>query len=130
MDGNLQVAYDSGPNLVDAWNEIFVTNDMLNPRTGEVDPRHMYGTSNFDIFRWQSLENGTQRTALGTFINSLIMPGIPLVSTLLGIDLLFTKRRVAVVLWRRTELLSLRQRRFQLSIWVRSSLLRYQYQFS
>ena len=81
MDGNLQVAFDTGPDFVDAWNEIFVTNDMFNPSplVNAIDPRHMYGTSNFDIFRWQSLENGTQKVALGTFINSLLMPGIPLV---------------------------------------------------
>jgi alpha-1,3-glucan synthase len=79
MDGNLQVAYDTNADLVDAWNQIFVSNDLLNPTSGDVDPRHMYGTSNFDIFRWQSLENGTQRVAVGTFLTSLVMPGIPLV---------------------------------------------------
>lgn len=83
MDGNLQVAFDTGTDFVDAWNELFVSNDIVNPHTGAVDPKHMYGTSNFDIFRWQSLENGTQRVAVGTFINSLIMPGIPLVSIIL-----------------------------------------------
>jgi alpha-1,3-glucan synthase len=31
------------------------------------------------VFRWPSLENGTQRSALGTFITSLVVPGIPLV---------------------------------------------------
>ncbi|TFK76403.1 hypothetical protein BDN72DRAFT_234531 [Pluteus cervinus] len=78
MDGNLQVAYDVDVNFITAWNQMFVNNDFLNPSTGLVDPRHMYGTSNFDIFRWPSLENGTQRSALATFINALVMPGIPL----------------------------------------------------
>ncbi|KAF8892560.1 glycoside hydrolase family 13 and glycosyltransferase family 5 protein [Infundibulicybe gibba] len=63
MDGNLQM---------------FVNNDFVNPSSGSVDPRHMYGTSNFDIFRWPSLENGTQRSVLATFITTLVMPGIPL----------------------------------------------------
>jgi alpha-1,3-glucan synthase len=79
MDGNLQVAYDVDVNFVTAWNQMFVDNDFLNPSTGLVDPKHMYGTSNFDVFRWPSLENGTQRSVLATFITSLVMPGIPLV---------------------------------------------------
>jgi alpha-1,3-glucan synthase len=54
MDGNLQVAYD-------------------------VSLNYMFGTSNFDVFRWPSLENGTQRSVLATFITTLVMPGIPLV---------------------------------------------------
>lgn len=80
MDGNLQVAFDVDTNFITAWNQMFVSNDFINPSTGDVDPRHMYGTSNFDVFRWPSLENGTQRSILGTFITSLVMPGIPLVS--------------------------------------------------
>ena len=83
MDGNLQVAFDVDVNFVTAWNEMFVNNDFLNPATGAVDPRHMFGTSNFDIFRWPSLENGTQRSVLGTFITNLVMPGVPLVRLLM-----------------------------------------------
>ncbi|OCH94959.1 glycoside hydrolase family 13 and glycosyltransferase family 5 domain-containing protein [Obba rivulosa] len=78
MDGNLEDAFDISQNFIIAWNEMFVDNDMLNPTTGEVDPRHMFGTSNFDVFRWPSLENGTERSALGTFITNLVMPGIVL----------------------------------------------------
>ena len=78
MDGNLQVAYDIDVNFITAWNQMFVTNDFLNANTGKVDPRHMFGTSNFDVFRWPSLENGTQRSVLATFITSLVMPGIQL----------------------------------------------------
>ncbi|KAL1701405.1 glycoside hydrolase family 13 and glycosyltransferase family 5 protein [Schizophyllum commune] len=78
MDGNLQVAYDVDVNFVTAWNQMMVNNDFLNPSSGDVDPRHMYGTSNFDIFRWPSLENGTQKSVLGTFLATLVMPGIPL----------------------------------------------------
>ncbi|KAF8163338.1 modular protein with glycoside hydrolase family 13 and glycosyltransferase family 5 domains [Crassisporium funariophilum] len=78
MDGNLQVAYDVDVNFVTAWNQMFVKNDFLNPSTGVMDPRHMYGSSNFDIFRWPSLENGIQKSVLATFISALVMPGIPL----------------------------------------------------
>ena len=79
MDGNLQVAYDIPVEFVSAWNQIFITNDFLNSHTGAVDPRHMYGMTNFDIFRWPSLVNGTQKQMLGSFVTSLIMPGIPMV---------------------------------------------------
>jgi alpha-1,3-glucan synthase len=79
MDGNLNVAYDINVNFVTAWNQMFVDNDMLNPSTGKLDPRHMYGTSNFDVFRWPSLESGVQRSLLANFITTLVMPGIPLV---------------------------------------------------
>ena len=81
MDGNLQVAYDVSTNFVSAWNEMMVNNDFLNPNTGKLDPKHLFGTSNFDVFRWPSLENGTQRSALGSFITNLVMPGVPLVRT-------------------------------------------------
>ena len=83
MDGNLQVAYDIDTNFVTAWNQMFVTNDFLNPSTGVVDPKHMYGSSNFDIFRWPSLEAGVQKSALATFIGALVMPGISLVCAFL-----------------------------------------------
>lgn len=79
MDGNLQVAYDIPVDFVDAWNSMFQNNDFLNAHTGEIDPRHMYGVSNFDIFRWPSLEHGTQRQAVGIMISSVVIPGIPLV---------------------------------------------------
>jgi alpha-1,3-glucan synthase len=79
MDGNLQVAFDVDTNLVTAWNQQFVSNEMINPNTGAVDPKHMLGTSNFDVFRWPSLENGTQRGAFATFITTLVVPGVPLV---------------------------------------------------
>jgi alpha-1,3-glucan synthase len=79
MDGNLQAAYDVDVDFVTAWHEMFVQNDMINSQTGKTDPRHMYGTSNFDVFRWPSLQNGTQMSALGTFITSMVLPGMPLV---------------------------------------------------
>ncbi|KAF5390171.1 hypothetical protein D9757_002866 [Collybiopsis confluens] len=76
MDGNLAVAYDLDTNFVNAWNQILLDNDFINSQTDNLDPRHMYGTSNFDVFRWPSLANGTQRSALGTFVTSMVMPGL------------------------------------------------------
>ena len=107
MDGNLQVAYDIDINFVTAWNQMFVNNDFLNAATGRVDPRHMYGTSNFDIFRWPSLENGTQRSVLATFITTLVMPGIPLVSSNYITSFRFLTF-LPVVLRRRAESIPLR----------------------
>ncbi|KAJ7774879.1 modular protein with glycoside hydrolase family 13 and glycosyltransferase family 5 domains [Mycena metata] len=78
MDGNLQAAYDVDINFITAWHEMFVENDLINSQTGLLDPRHMFGTSNFDLFRWPSLQNGTQLSVLGTFIGSMIMPGMSL----------------------------------------------------
>lgn len=78
MDGNLDVAYDVQVNWVTAWNQIFTTNDFLNHNTGQIDPRHLYGTSNHDVFRWPSLKNGTEKLILGQVITNLILPGIPL----------------------------------------------------
>jgi len=52
----------------------------LNAFTGEIDPRHVYGMSNFDILWWDGLVNGTHKSVLGTSIASLLMPGAPLVS--------------------------------------------------
>lgn len=79
MDGNLQVAYDLGVDFPTAWNEMFRTNDFLNWDQDEIDPKHMLGTSNFDIFRWPSLQYGKQKSAMATFITNILFPGIPLV---------------------------------------------------
>lgn len=119
MDGNLQVAFDVDTNFISAWNEMFVNDDFLNPHSGDVDPRHMFGTSNFDVFRWPSLENGTQRSVLGTFITNLIMPGIPLVGRIATLLLELVLTLLIVLLWRRAELLSLRYRCLQLPLRVR-----------
>lgn len=85
MDGNLAVAYDLDSNFITAWNEMFVDDDFLNANNGVIDPKHMFGASNFDLFRWPSLENGTMRSALGLFITNLIMPGMTLVRPLCAV---------------------------------------------
>ena len=51
---------------------------MINANTGLFDPRHMYGAQNQDVFRWPSIYNGTDKQNLGTFIITLVMPGIPM----------------------------------------------------
>ncbi|KAJ3781651.1 glycoside hydrolase family 13 and glycosyltransferase family 5 protein [Lentinula aff. detonsa] len=77
MDGNLLDAYDlSSDSFVTAWNEMFVNDDFVNLNSGKVDPRHMYGTSNFDVFRWPSLSDGVRRGGLGSFVTALVMPGL------------------------------------------------------
>ncbi|KAI9821263.1 MAG: Cell wall alpha-1,3-glucan synthase ags1 [Pycnora praestabilis] len=78
MDGNLASGYDAPINWVDAWNTMLLTNDMVNANTGEFDPRHMYGATNQDVFRWPAITNGTERMLLGLFITTLHMPGIPM----------------------------------------------------
>ncbi|RAL64964.1 hypothetical protein DID88_001554 [Monilinia fructigena] len=78
MDGNLASGYDTPTNWVEAWNEMLLTNDLINPNTGVFDPRHMYGVSNQDVFRWPAIRNGTQKQLLGLFITTIHMPGIPL----------------------------------------------------
>ena len=78
MDGNLTAGYDGPPGFVDLWNTMLTTNDFLNANTGLFDPRHMYGTSNQDVFRWPAIKDGVDRQLLALFITTLHMPGIPL----------------------------------------------------
>lgn len=51
---------------------------MVNSETGVMDPRHMFGMTGQDVFRWPALANGTQRQLLGFFITTLELPGIPM----------------------------------------------------
>jgi alpha-1,3-glucan synthase len=78
MDGNLEAGYDAPMNFVDMWNTFLLTNDFVNPNTGKVDPRHMYGVTNQDVFRWPSITKGIERQLLGHFITTIHMPGAPL----------------------------------------------------
>lgn len=77
LDGNLASGYDTPVNWVDAYINIFMTNDLINANTGVFDPRHMYGVTNQDVFRWPGIAMGTQRMILGLYITTLLMPGIP-----------------------------------------------------
>ncbi|ERF68903.1 hypothetical protein EPUS_08063 [Endocarpon pusillum Z07020] len=67
-----------GVDWVDQWNFMLTHNDMVNANTGEFDPRHMFGMTNHDVFRWPALANGTQRQLLGLFVTMLELPGVPL----------------------------------------------------
>ncbi|BEJ00050.1 hypothetical protein CcaverHIS631_0410920 [Cutaneotrichosporon cavernicola] len=78
MDGDLTVVPDVDVNFVNAWNQMLVNNDFINPQTGNFDPRHQYGTTNQDVFRWPMMANGTQRQLAGMFVTHLLMPGIPI----------------------------------------------------
>ena len=81
MDGNLEAGFDLPRNWVDAWNSMLLTNDFVNPNPGGpggFDPRHLYGVTNQDVFRWPAIANGTHRQLLGHFITILHMPGSPL----------------------------------------------------
>jgi alpha-1,3-glucan synthase len=66
-----------GVDFVKLWHELLHHVDMVNPNTGEFDPRHLWGMTNQDVFRWPALANGTQRHLLGLFIANLMMPGAP-----------------------------------------------------
>ena len=80
LDGNFTGPADAPVDFTQAWHVFMQTNDMQNAMTGEFDPRHMYGVSNQDVFRWPGLADGTERQLLGDFIVTMIMPGIPLVT--------------------------------------------------
>ncbi|KAG9923171.1 glycosyltransferase family 5 protein, partial [Aureobasidium melanogenum] len=80
LDGDLLAAADGPVNFVDAWHVMVQTNDFVNANNGKFDPRHMYGVSNQDVLRWPGLINGTERQVLGSFVNTLVVPGITMVS--------------------------------------------------
>ncbi|KAG9187849.1 alpha-1,3-glucan synthase [Alternaria panax] len=77
LDGNLAAGYDVPVNFVDAWNTMLTTNDLVNAETGKFDPRHMYGVTNQDVFRWPAIKQGTERMLLGLFVTTIYIPGIP-----------------------------------------------------
>ncbi|KAI9766186.1 MAG: Cell wall alpha-1,3-glucan synthase ags1 [Geoglossum simile] len=77
MDGKIANGPDAPLNWVDQWNTMLRTNDLTNANTGQFDPRHMFGVTNQDVFRWPAIRGGTERQLLGTFITTLHMPGIP-----------------------------------------------------
>lgn len=58
MDGNLEAGFDLPADWVEGWYQMLLSNDFVNPNTGEVDPRHMYGTANQDVFRWPTISQG------------------------------------------------------------------------
>ena len=77
MDGTYAAEGDPPVNIVESWNWILQTNDMTNANTGKFDPRHMFGVTNHDVFRWPGIENGTHKNLLGLYVITLLFPGIP-----------------------------------------------------
>lgn len=78
MDGQLSAGYDLPVDWVEAWNTMMLSNDLINPNTGKFDPRHMFGATNQDVFRWPAIRDGIHRQLLGSFVTTLLLPGIPL----------------------------------------------------
>ena len=76
MDGDLGIPYDLPVDFADMWNTMARTNDFVNSQTNLPDPRHLYGTTNQDNFRFPAIVNGTQRQNLGAFACALVMPGM------------------------------------------------------
>lgn len=68
-----------GVDWVEQWSKMVSNNDMVNSETGVMDPRHMFGMTGQDVFRWPALANGTQKQLLGFFVTMLELPGIPMV---------------------------------------------------
>lgn len=77
MDGIFTAEGDPPVNFVETWINLLQTNDMTNANTGEFDPRHMFGVTNHDVFRWPGIQNGTEKNLLGLFIITVLFPGIP-----------------------------------------------------
>ncbi|KAM7214975.1 alpha-1,3-glucan synthase [Rhypophila decipiens] len=78
LEGNLEAGYDLPTDWVGIWNRMLQTNDFINANTGEFDPRHMFGATNQDVFRWPAIELGMERQMLASMIVSLLLPGAPL----------------------------------------------------
>jgi alpha-1,3-glucan synthase len=77
IDGIYAALLDTPVNWAEGWKTILMTNDLVNQNTGEFDPRHMYGVTNQDVFRWPAITNGVERNLLGLFVTTMILPGIP-----------------------------------------------------
>lgn len=80
MDGTFEAEGDPPVDFVETWNALMRTNDMTNANTGMFDPRHMFGVSNQDVFRWPGIKNGTEKNILGLYVITLLFPGIPTLS--------------------------------------------------
>ncbi|EEB09010.2 alpha-1,3-glucan synthase Mok13 [Schizosaccharomyces japonicus yFS275] len=77
MDGDLQVRFDVPVEFTQGWNKIVIYEDQINPNTGTFDPRHLYGVTNHDVFRWPAIANGAEKLILGTMVTFFLFPGIP-----------------------------------------------------
>ncbi|EPY51942.1 alpha-1,3-glucan synthase Mok11 [Schizosaccharomyces cryophilus OY26] len=79
MDGLMEISFDLPTDLTEAWETIAINEDSINAMTEKHDPRHLYGVSNYDVFRWSSVTDGSGRLILGTMISFFLFPGIPLI---------------------------------------------------
>jgi alpha-1,3-glucan synthase len=77
VDGVFAAEMDIRINWVDGWQDIVTTNDLINQNTGLWDPRHMFGVTNQDVFRWPAISNGVSKNVLGLFVTTMILPGVP-----------------------------------------------------
>jgi alpha-1,3-glucan synthase len=77
IDGIYAAEEDTPVDWVDGWADMVQTNDLVNQNTGVFDPRHMFGATNQDVFRWPAIQNGTQKNLLGIYVTTIILPGIP-----------------------------------------------------
>lgn len=68
-----------GVDWVKMWHQFLLRHDFVNANNGAFDPRHIFGITNQDVFRWPALANGTQRQLLGLFVITLELPGIPMI---------------------------------------------------
>lgn len=82
LDGTFTAEGDpTDVSWVDLWQTLLLTNDMINANEGgKFDPRHMYGVTNQDVFRWPTIKNGTQKQMLGYYIVALLLPGVPILN--------------------------------------------------
>ncbi|KAK4466054.1 family 5 putative glycoside hydrolase family 13/Glycosyltransferase [Cladorrhinum samala] len=80
IDGVYGAEMDTRTNWAEGWQDMLMTTDFINANTGKFDPRHIFGVSNQDVFRWPSIQNGTQKYLVGAFIMSLLLPGIPIIN--------------------------------------------------
>ncbi|KAB5532689.1 alpha amylase [Coniochaeta sp. 2T2.1] len=76
MSGNLEAGFDLPLDWIEAWNQMLLTNDMYNVN-GYFDPRHMFGATNQDVFRWPAIHLGIERQMMAYFIITFLLPGIP-----------------------------------------------------
>lgn len=76
---HLESGFDLPTDWVSSISEMILTNDLVNPNTNNFDPRHMFGTTNQDNFRWPAISQGIERELLGFFMTTLFLPGMPLV---------------------------------------------------
>ena len=78
LDGTFGAEGDPDVGWIDFWEAILASNDMINANDGiTFDPRHMYGVTNQDVFRWPTIKNGIEKQLLGYFVIALLLPGIP-----------------------------------------------------